>query len=91
MDLADCQLAEVLSAPLCERSMSASGRGLRRTMGSGSISLRPVVYLAQCNYDRRQDRERLEADLKLLELTGGQGDDAAAYLWRRPSSKTRSR
>src|SRR5207249_10964358 len=27
--------------------------------------LKPVVYLAECSYDRRQDRERLEADLKL--------------------------
>jgi hypothetical protein len=25
---------------------------------------KPVVYLAECSYDRRQDRERLEADLK---------------------------
>jgi hypothetical protein len=34
-------------------------------VGETQAPVKPIVYLAECSYDRRQDRERLEADLKL--------------------------
>jgi hypothetical protein len=34
-------------------------------VGETRPHVKPIVYLAECSYDRRQDRERLEADLKL--------------------------
>jgi hypothetical protein len=48
-------------AQLLQKLQSASDA----VVGESQAHVKPVVYLAECSSDRRQDRERLEADLKL--------------------------
>jgi hypothetical protein len=58
------EVAQLLKA--LEAGGSARDNGSKNDRGNPQVRGKPTVYLAECSYDRRQDREVIECELKRL-------------------------